>query len=68
MNECEYEKGSQNMDQPKKTWKRKVLEKPVLLYTLPKISVEVNIFLLVCVIRRECGQTWTRVRVKYYNY
>jgi len=20
------------------------------------------------VIRRVCGQTWTRVRVKYYNY
>jgi len=20
------------------------------------------------VMRRECGQTWTRVRVKYYNY
>jgi len=20
------------------------------------------------VIRRKCGQTWTRVRVKYYNY
>ena len=22
----------------------------------------------ICVIRWECGQTWTRVRVKYYNY
>ena len=23
---------------------------------------------LVLVIRQVCGQTWTRVRVKYYNY
>jgi len=27
-----------------------------------------NFIQLVSVIRRVCGQTWTRVRIKYYNY
>jgi len=36
----------------------------VLTYTTQCPSVGSNLL----VIRRVCGQTWTRVRIKYYNY
>jgi len=38
------------------------------VFPKPNAKFNVEIAKPPIVIIRECGQTWTRVRVKYYNY